>query len=304
MREQCFHLRHRLTQAELERNRALEALIQMQERVLVLQNQGHPTGLRDLWKRPGTWIAALSLCLLGLWIRGSVGDLESTVLAGQERWAQEMEARGQERMAFHANRTAGERRGLAERLDRWEQEQVQERQQRKASLEAGRLEDADWRRRVNASLETQHAQHSQETRSIKQVLRKSLEGMGQTHNLEKQRLKEEWTRELSLGMQNLQDQLDGSARAQQAWQTKQAEEWSRREQRAMEANRALLAEIESLKALAPAKPGDATGAADPKAAAPKAATPRGTPKEASYPAPLEPWRTLLKSLLRSLLGTL
>ncbi|HPF15911.1 MAG TPA: hypothetical protein PLJ12_16720, partial [Planctomycetota bacterium] len=118
LREQCFDLRRRLTHTELERQRAMEALIRAQERF----QPGALDPPQAWWKRPA-WLAAAvaGLALVG-WVGRSFQVLHAAVDQSASQWSTQARSYTDEQLAFQVRRSDGERRALAEKLERWEQD--------------------------------------------------------------------------------------------------------------------------------------------------------------------------------------
>ncbi|MCA9002398.1 MAG: hypothetical protein KDB61_10765, partial [Planctomycetes bacterium] len=139
LREQCYDLRIRLSQAEKERQVAVGALLQAQQQFLAVDGHSTPHGGVPLWKRGGFW--ALTVCAGGfLWILAGMLDRQAeTISESQAAWARTLSEETQERLKFQGQRMDGERRAMQDRwlelensnkaqqaalLAKWEQDQA------------------------------------------------------------------------------------------------------------------------------------------------------------------------------------
>ena len=238
LREQCFALRHRLTQAELERQRTVDALIQMQERLMLLQGEESGGLGSSLWKRPGTWAGAALLLAMVLWLRGSMESLQESLHTGQAQWGESLGRDTSERVAFYANRSDAERKALAERMGTWQEQQAQ------SDAEQVELLEGESRKRsaLEASLQQSFSALRSETQASGELLQSAIQESGQA--LEDRRRAEQQS--LLGSLAELRDQVQAQGSAQEGWRDQLDSTWREREKRALVETKRLQAQIEGL----------------------------------------------------------
>lgn len=144
LREQCLALRQRLVRSEAERQRALEALVQWQDRwshsLPAVQSLARPW-----WRRPSLWVAC-GLAFFGWWtLRGSVEGVGERLAQEQTVWAAEWSAATQEQQAFEARRRQAERTAWQQTWQTWVEDQELQRQVATEQVQSQAQASQSWR---------------------------------------------------------------------------------------------------------------------------------------------------------------
>ena len=112
LRDQCVTLRQQWVRSEAEKQRVVDALMQLQDR-WTRSMDTVAYAARPWWQRRSGWVAAGLVSAAGLllwWVgKGSLQDLEQGIANDRVVWAAQLEEQTSERMRFEADRARTER---------------------------------------------------------------------------------------------------------------------------------------------------------------------------------------------------
>ncbi len=235
LREQCMALRQRLVHSEAERQRALEALLQWQDRwgasLPALQGLARPW-----WRRPGLWIAC-GLLLVAWWsLRARVTGVGERLAEQQTVWAADWSAASQEQWAFQSRRMQAETSAWKQSWQAWVQEQAQRQaeEQEKDLAQAGQTEAwrSQWDDRWSSWRAQQEAQdQSRQQSAQREHLRRAA--------WEEQQAERQAQRESAL-LELVRGELREQGQASDRWRQELEHAWKAREAQALAENQRLL----------------------------------------------------------------